>query len=363
MSSPKTAVTLNPVPGFCVKSKALQQTVVRRTATDVSRVHSDVQGVHKSPAPSPIPIPKGLKIFINIAWDANVPPPPPGSDDAIQKAMLGDDSNELSVDEPWFVPVVVSDGRQDTDKDQYHIYCYRGAHNGAISSHAYRPAGQPSIVFDCIFNSSVKSRTLKDPEFKAFVIELALQRIETQTSISLSRQISTPNIASKGKPETRQISVPTALYPDNHPNHRSSSALIQEIPPSDAKVTAKPDISSAPKGILKPQAGSSTALQTPAWSWTKTQSKTRIAVEVPNLTHGEIPSSTLDIEPRRVILKIPPLYELDINLAASDAELMAKFAKSNSGDAALSLKRMRDLEVDTAKAEWRVADKTIIISV
>ncbi|KAJ3817045.1 hypothetical protein F5880DRAFT_1493522, partial [Lentinula raphanica] len=59
--------------------------------------------------------------------------------------------------------------------------------------------GKPSLVFDCVFHTSVKFRTLPDPEFKVFIIELSLQRIEAQTQLILSRQIGTPNIAAKGK--------------------------------------------------------------------------------------------------------------------------------------------------------------------
>lgn len=32
------------------------------------------------------------------------------------------------------------------------------------------PAGKPSLVFDCIYNSGVKARTLRDPEFKVFLV-------------------------------------------------------------------------------------------------------------------------------------------------------------------------------------------------
>ena len=60
-------------------------------------------------------VPKGLKVFVNIAWDANVPPPPEGSEEVIQKAMLGEDLDDLNP-EGWYVPVIVSDGRQDKDK-------------------------------------------------------------------------------------------------------------------------------------------------------------------------------------------------------------------------------------------------------
>jgi hypothetical protein len=31
-------------------------------------------------------------------------------------------------------------------------------------------AGNPSIVFDCIYNPSIKSRTLRNPDFKLFII-------------------------------------------------------------------------------------------------------------------------------------------------------------------------------------------------
>ncbi|KIJ18200.1 hypothetical protein PAXINDRAFT_110714 [Paxillus involutus ATCC 200175] len=295
-TAPKIAVALNPVPGFCVKSKA----------TNVA----------------------GSKIFVNIAWDANVPPPPPGSEDAIRNAMQGLGIDESNPD-AWFVPVVVSDARPDSDK-----------------------GGQPAIVFDCVFNASIKSRTLKDPEFKAFIIELAFQRIEAQSTIVLSRQIGTPNIASKGKPQARQVLVPAALYPPGHPNHRAPIKLIQEITdrptPEPAKVP--------PKGILKKSPTWNSAPQVPTWTWTQENSKIRIVIDVPAVTHAVIPESTLDVEARRVILHIPSLYNLDINLDASDAELSATFANEVA-----KLKGMRNLDVDGAKAEWRVADNAIVL--
>jgi hypothetical protein len=75
------SISLSPTPGFCIKSKTLT--------------------------------PVSTKVFINIAWDKNVPSPPKSSEDDIQRAMKGD------VDErgnPWYVPVVVSEPRQDKDK-------------------------------------------------------------------------------------------------------------------------------------------------------------------------------------------------------------------------------------------------------
>jgi hypothetical protein len=88
----KMKVNLNPSPGFTVKSTTLNDALYNN-----------------------IPVPKGLKIFVNIAWDKNVPPPPEGSEDVIQKAMLGEDLNDLNP-EGWYVPTVVSEGREDKDK-------------------------------------------------------------------------------------------------------------------------------------------------------------------------------------------------------------------------------------------------------
>jgi hypothetical protein len=60
-------------------------------------------------------------VFVNVAWDANVPPPPDASNDEIQKAMAGeqDHADHASAGGGgWFVPVVVSEPRSDVDKGQ-----------------------------------------------------------------------------------------------------------------------------------------------------------------------------------------------------------------------------------------------------
>ncbi|KAG2152807.1 pre-RNA processing PIH1/Nop17-domain-containing protein [Suillus clintonianus] len=293
--SSSISLTLNPVPGFCLKSNVLT-------------------------APQ-------LKLFLNIAWDANVPPPPTETEDVIQKAMRGEDVG-------WFVPVIVSDLRHDKDK-----------------------VGRPALVVDCVFNTSIKSRTMKEPDFKAFIIELALQRVESQTSLLLSRQIGTPNIASKGKPVSRQVLVPELLFPPHH--KPDTKSLVQEL-------ASTPTV----KGI-----------STPTWSWSNDDRKIRIIVNVPNLvsliprhtiyfpcfhgdtsilvpvfipiiqTHAHITTSTLDVEPRRVILHVPSLYDLDINFDLSPTYPLGP----------TDLKRFRDLDVDGAKAEWIVAEKVIVL--
>jgi hypothetical protein len=123
MSSSKTPVTLKPTPGFCVKTSTLQPAIY----SPFNRPHPPPNSL--DPRIAPIPIPKGLKIFINIAWDPNVPPPPEGSEDVIQRAMVGDDVDELNPD-GWYVPVVVSEGRQDKDKGWCLSICHSSVNLG-----------------------------------------------------------------------------------------------------------------------------------------------------------------------------------------------------------------------------------------
>ncbi|KAJ6596766.1 PIH1 family [Mycena sp. CBHHK59/15] len=314
----RVPVPLKPTAGFCIKSSSLQ--------------------------------PSGRKIFINIAWDPNVPAPPEGNEDAIQRAMLGeDDSDQLNPD-AWFVPVVVSDAKQDMDK-----------------------AGNPSLVFDCIYHSSIRSRSARDPAFKTFIqgalilIFLALQRIEAQTSLVLSRQISTPNIASKGKLLPRTVLIPSFL--SSSPPIAQKKPLIEEV----ASNSSKSDAST--KGILKPTTAASTpklpvqkpkpgtAPLRPTWSWSSADSGSiEITITVPLLTHALVSQTTLDLEARRLLLSVPSYAPLDINLDMSDAEIVATSAGvADSGHAALMLKRERALDVDGALAEWRVADGALVL--
>ncbi|KAH9921101.1 uncharacterized protein B0H18DRAFT_1021886 [Fomitopsis serialis] len=88
-----------------------------------------------------LPIPKGVKVFVNIAYDPN-------------RAMLGEDVLDADNAQGWFVPVVVSEPRQDTDK-----------------------AGKPSVVFDCIYHSSLKPRALKDQPSRPFSSRIEASRV------------------------------------------------------------------------------------------------------------------------------------------------------------------------------------------
>jgi len=87
-------VTISPSPGFCIKSKVLRL---------------DEQ-THR-----PVPVSEGLKVFVNIAWSEDVPPPLDGfekvSEFATHNVRIVSKSDR---DNP--IPVFASNGRLDTDK-------------------------------------------------------------------------------------------------------------------------------------------------------------------------------------------------------------------------------------------------------
>ncbi|KAF9526056.1 pre-RNA processing PIH1/Nop17-domain-containing protein [Crepidotus variabilis] len=396
-------VSLSPRPGFCVKSTTLGPGVIpppppsAASATKPKATHPNFLEPTAA-ANAPIPVQKGTKVFVNIAWDANVPPPPEGNEDAIQRAMQGED-DQLNPD-AWYVPVIVSNARQDKDK-----------------------AGSPSIVFDCIYNSSVKARTIRDPDFKIFLIELALQRIEVQYGLSLSRSIGTPNIASKGQLVARTVHIPAALLATTtttkkekekatstenavrittgssiHSAAPTSTPLIQEI--STKSSSGKSSEVSLPglRGILTtskktsasipPASASAHARAQPRipntvttspleWLWTKQEDsgKLLIQVKVPNLTTPLVHASTLDIEPRRIILSIPPFPILDIDASISDAEIAARMSRvyasspesqnerQEATTRTLLLKRQKAFDVDGADARWKIGTGVVEIFV
>ncbi|KAJ7233382.1 pre-RNA processing PIH1/Nop17-domain-containing protein [Mycena rebaudengoi] len=329
-------VQLKPSAGFCLKTKC-QAGIVKLVPAAAPPPKNLLE-----PERSSVSVPNGRKVFVNIAWDPNVPPPPEGNEEAIQRAMLGQDEPEDLNPDAWFVPVIVSDAKQDTDK-----------------------AGNPSLVFDCIFNSTLRSRSVRDAPFRAFIQELALQRVEAQTSLVLSRQISTPNIASKGKLLPRTVLIPSFL--PTSPGAPKKPLIEEVATPS----VATPKSGSAPKkGILKsenatpaqpPPPSSLKPGSRPTWSYAKTQSGTlEITIALPHLTPAIVAQTTLELEARRLLLSTPnaDVYApLDIDLALSDAEIVAR----GGGDAALKLKRERALDVDGARAEWRVADEMLVL--
>ncbi|KAH9011600.1 hypothetical protein EDB84DRAFT_1279029 [Lactarius hengduanensis] len=300
MTSTWKNINISPSPGFCVKSKLLHPGFLNRVA-----------------------LPQGLKVFVNVAWSKDVPPPLNSVKKTLELATATSTGDHQTLsDNGGDIPIYifVSDGRLDTDK-----------------------AGNPSVVFDCIYHSLFKSHVLKDADVKKLLIEHALKQIEVQNTFSLSRTLGKPNITSKGALEQRIVSIPAELFPkDRHrdvsPGNTSTKLLVEEVP-----VTS----------------------ECPSWTWTKEDQDIFITIQVPRLTHATIASATLDIEPRRLTLVVPGLYGLDIDLNLSDSALgRALFPTGTSPqevEHALLLKRDRNLDVEGARAEWRRKEGSLVI--
>ena len=85
----------------------------------------------------------------------------------------------------------------------------------------------------------------------------------------------------------------------------------------------------------------------------------------PHQTRATITSADLDLESRRITLLIPGLYVLDINLELPDAAIgqasLGVETDLRGAENVLTLKRARDLDVDRARAEWRVNEGCLVI--
>ncbi|KAF9483317.1 hypothetical protein BDN70DRAFT_990493 [Pholiota conissans] len=316
---PRTAqIELTPKPGFCIKTSTLGGVI----PSDAFPSHAEQR------SPTTTSIPEGLKVFVNIAWDPKVPPSPKGSEEAIIRALEGEevDAEDAS---GFYIPAIVSSAREDKDK-----------------------SGNPSLVFDCIYNTTIKARTLQNPEFKSFLIELSIQRIENQAGLILSRDIRTPNIASKGKLKPRTADVAASLLLEtplaSSPGDNSSSDLL----------------SSTMKMQLTPL----------DWTWTRDdEGRIRIEIEVPDLSQPHVEAATLDIEPRNFSLVIPSHRSLLVNLEQSDAEIQSQVNMDfGSGQAnekrreeeimrILRLKRERNFDVEVAEAEWKIGSRVVVL--
>jgi hypothetical protein len=98
-SGSNVTVDVSPSPGFCLKSKLLQPGVL-----NVGHTHEQGQG--------PVPIPEGLKVFVNIAWSKDVPSHVENVIASVAHNSLTD--RKVQGDSP--ISVFASDGRLDTDK-------------------------------------------------------------------------------------------------------------------------------------------------------------------------------------------------------------------------------------------------------
>ena len=96
MTSAWVNVHISPSPGFCIKSKLLHPGFLNQAA-----------------------LPQGLKIFINIAWSKDLPPPPNGVKKVLELATATPTGDHQTHLDDWGnspIYVSASDGRLDTDK-------------------------------------------------------------------------------------------------------------------------------------------------------------------------------------------------------------------------------------------------------
>ncbi|KZT54759.1 PIH1-domain-containing protein [Calocera cornea HHB12733] len=283
-SSVQTArVTLTPTPGFVVKTLT-------------------TQAARYAPANPPgaavANLPAHHKVFVNVCYAEPVPPPADIPETAKRQAMLREAD--------WPIPCVVSDGRADVDK-----------------------AGKPAMVFDVIFHPSLSDRARSDEDFRNFMADIAVESVEDKSGLSLSRDLALPKLASKGTLGPRAVLVPV-------PVPKPSIEVLSDTP-STPSLTAdlSSPVSSAPSATSDPK-------RVPRWSWEELDngSGVRIEVTLPGMTRAHHPKTTLDLEPRRLILSSPAFATLDTSLGALP----------------------RDLDVDHARAQFLVADQKLILS-
>ncbi len=67
-------------------------------------------------------------------------------------------------DDAYYVPVIVSDGRETSDKCLYFIFI-----TFATTLANFFIAGKASLVFDTIFNTSIGERVSKDLDYRTFI--------------------------------------------------------------------------------------------------------------------------------------------------------------------------------------------------
>jgi hypothetical protein len=91
-----TNIHISPSPGFCLKSKLLRPGFLDQVA-----------------------LPQGLKVFVNVAWSKDLPPPPGDIKKALELATAsptGDHQTHSDDRGNSLIYVFTSDGRLDTDK-------------------------------------------------------------------------------------------------------------------------------------------------------------------------------------------------------------------------------------------------------
>ncbi|CAG8600443.1 4483_t:CDS:2 [Ambispora leptoticha] len=258
-ASESLALKIDPTPGYVIKTHLLEGTTASH--------------------------PAGVKLLINVAHSEKVPEPSPATEQEIQRAMKAVEGASYPV------PFVVGNLREDVDK-----------------------GANLCLVCDAVLNTKVYEKTIENYDFKLFIAEHAMEHIEDKHNLKLNRDIVFPKLRCKGKLEVINLPV----------TRKQQSPIITEVslPAAVAKNKATKETPS-PRlpldQIQNPQQSLAVPIIKPKYSITeeKTSEKNymKILIDVPNLETTN--SSTLDIEPSRLIFYAPQHYQLDIDLPGS----------------------------------------------
>jgi len=136
------------------------------------------------------------KVFLNICTEPSIPPPPQLSDEELGRISRTEDVSGL---ENYYIPVILGDVRQDTDK-----------------------SGKPCHVADCVVHPLVRTAAERIPEYRTLLIAIVLDQADANYRWNLSREISIPNMKSKGKPKEWTANLPI-------PQAQTSPALTEMV--------------------------------------------------------------------------------------------------------------------------------------
>ncbi|KAK6453642.1 PIH1 family [Scheffersomyces xylosifermentans] len=139
------AITLDPKPGFVVKSKVIE----------VNDQHPEsLSWISR-------------KVFINICHDSHVPKPSVDFEPAIVFPLI--------IENEWEIPLIISEKKEEKDKK-----------------------GFPSFVFDCCINPKCFQWCQVNSDLRSILIEWSIECIEILHGFVLEREYSIPKMVSKG---------------------------------------------------------------------------------------------------------------------------------------------------------------------
>ncbi|KAL7411720.1 pre-RNA processing PIH1/Nop17-domain-containing protein [Mrakia frigida] len=229
--------------------------------------------------------PPKLKVFINVTHHHLVPAPPPPS------------SKGVSLD-VW-VPGVVGDVSVTVDK-----------------------VGNPSLLIDVVLSTEVHTKLKKDPEFKLYIIQVALEKVEEKLSIDLSRNYSLPKtLASKGPLLPRTVILPSL------PSNSATAAPPPPEPTPTVLTSSSPPPSSDDAPFLSISSSSTTRSLLPRPSTIFSLDKEKktftftilvpLVLPVPKKEDSKAPKATLEfVEPGTVKFGVEGIYSLEEDLSS-----------------------------------------------